>query len=256
MSNIITFTTDFGLQDYFVGVMKGVILSINPGVQLVDLNNNVKRHDLMNGAISVMNSYKYFPDGTVHLVVVDPGVGSKRKPVGVFADSHYFIGPDNGVFSLLYNEFTDFRVYEITNESCMLDIISSTFHGRDIFAPAAAFLSSGNDITLLGEEIHDPVRIGYEQPVFNNNRIIGKVVYVDTFGNLITNIKSDTVGDNDHILISGIEFERVGESYSEAEIGQPLVVRGSSGYLEIAVNLDSASEYFGVSEMKVEVIKN
>jgi len=256
MSNIITFTTDFGLQDYFVGVMKGVILSINPGAHLIDLNNNIKKHDIMNAGISVMNSYRYFPEGSVHLVVVDPGVGSKRKPVGVYADGHYFIGPDNGIFTFLYEGTDDLKIHEITNTSCMLKEISSTFHGRDIFAPSAAFLSLKKDITLLGEQLYDPVKIPYEHPVVTDNKIIGKVVYVDTFGNLITNIKSDIISSNDHIIISGLEFEGVSESYSEAEKGEPMVVRGSSGYIEIAVNLDSASEYFRETDLTVEVVKN
>lgn len=255
MSNIITITTDFGLEDNFVGVMKGVILSVNPGVTVVDLSNNIKRHDIRQASISLKNSYKYFPPETVHLVVVDPGVGSSRRPIAVECHDHFFVGPDNGVFSFLYNETGNCKVHEITNRSCMLNEVSSTFHGRDIFAPAAAYLSIEKDVESVGGLVRDPVTIKTEEPTLTDTGILGKVVYTDTFGNLITNINSEMIENGDEIKIRDLTFTAVSESYSEVNKGEPLVVAGSSGYLEIAVNLGDASMYFKDDEMDVEIIK-
>lgn len=256
MSNIITITTDFGLEDYFVGVMKGVMLSINPDARLVDLNNNIDKHDILKAAVSLNNSYYFFPSGSVHLVVVDPGVGSSRKPVTVKAGDHYFVGPDNGVFTLIYKKYDSFEVREITNSSCMLDNISSTFHGRDIFAPAAAHVSVEKKIDHVGGIVNDPVTINLNYPSVTDSGIIGKVVYKDIFGNLITNIKAEMIDGKDIVRISGVTIPGISCSYSDVAKGYPVALIGSSGYLEIAVNMGNAAEYFGGDQLDVEVIKS
>lgn len=255
MTNIITITTDFGMEDYFVGVMKGVILSVNPDVRIVDLDNNIDRHDVFRACVSLRNSYKYFPEGTIHLVVVDPGVGSERRPVAVKADGHFFVGPDNGVFSMIYNDSDYFEVYEITNKSCMLGDISTTFHGRDIFAPSAAHLSAGLNMVDIGQPVKDPVKLALSEPVKTEYGFRGKVVYRDTFGNMITNIRSDIVEKNDTVSISGLRILGISESYSDVGLGEPVALVGSSGYLEIAVNMGSASKYFEGKATDVDLLK-
>lgn len=255
MSNIITITTDFGLQDYFVGVMKGVMLSINPDAKLVDLNNNVKRHDIVNGYFSLRNSFNYFPKGTVHLVVVDPGVGSKRRPVAISYGGYFFVGPDNGIFSMLYKGAFPFEIREITNSSFMLDRVSTTFHGRDIFSPAAAYISLEQSIENVGGIIDDPVTIDVPVPEIKDNKIKGDIVYEDVFGNLITNISTEILSKNDDVLISGKRLKGIHSSYSEVKKGEPVAVTGSSGYLEVAVNSGRASAMFPVTDGKIEVIK-
>ncbi len=256
MGRIITVTTDFGLNDYFVGVMKGVILSINPDVCIVDINNNIRRHDIMQGAFSISSSFRYFPSGTIHLVVVDPGVGSRRRAIVVSCEGHYFIGPDNGVFTFLFQESNDYQIYEITNSSFMCDSISFTFHGRDIFAPVSAHLSLGKPISAVGKEVFDPVMLDINPPIITENRIIGEVIYVDTFGNLITNIKADLISEGCDVVVSGLKVGTIKDSYSSVKEGEVVALIGSSGYLEIAVNKGSAKEYFSSTKPVVEVIKS
>lgn len=259
MKKIITITTDFGVDDYFTGVMKGVMLSVNPDAVLVDLNNCVKKFDVFAAAVSLRNSFNYFPEGAVHLVVVDPGVGGTRSPIIVNAGGYYFVGPDNGVFSFIYSIFSGYRVYEISNSEYMLPEISSTFHGRDIFAPAAAYLTKGIRPEHFGGMVKDPVTLSIPDPVIQEKIISGTVIYTDSFGNLITNVPAEMVGSNDIIKAGGMTLDQPRESYSEACAGEPVAVIGSSGYLELAVNMGSAAEYFekhvSDTNLTVDVIK-
>lgn len=255
MSQIVTLITDFGIKDYFVGVIKGVILSINPNATIVDINHQIKPYDIFGAALNIKNSYKFFPRGTVNLVVVDPGVGSKRKPILVNNDNHFFIGPDNGVFSFIYKDSISYKIYKLENEKYFLDPVSSTFHGRDVFAPVAAYVSLGESSERFGKEILNPQSLDVPEPEFVANKINGEVIYVDQFGNLLTNIDSNSVDKSDEIFIDDKVIKGVSDSYSDLEIGKLVAVYGSSGYLEISACKDNASKYFSIEDLKVSVIK-
>ncbi|MFQ6112525.1 MAG: S-adenosyl-l-methionine hydroxide adenosyltransferase family protein [bacterium] len=190
-SSIITLLTDFGQRDGFVGTMKGVILNTYPDAKIVDISHDIEPQNLAAGAFVINTCYKYFPTGTVHVVVIDPGVGSKRRIICVAASGHFFLAPDNGVLKYIYDECPETQVVEVTNRKLVLSQISHTFHGRDIFAPVAAHLAKGLDLKELGASIHD-----YDKgrlPVLEEavDRIKGEIIYIDRFGNLISNIPAD-----------------------------------------------------------------
>jgi len=243
MTQILTLTTDFGLNDYYIGVVKGVVLSINPEITVVDINNNVEAHDILGAAINIKNSYKYFPKGTIHLVVVDPGVGGNRRPIIVKTMEYYFVGPDNGVFTFIYGE-NSYHAYEITNEKYFLDSISSSFHARDIFAPVCAHLTLIDESELLNEELKNPVKLEIKGSKKKKDKIVGEVLYIDHFGNMITNIKNDELDINNEIMVGGISIGKVSSSYSSAEENQLLAIYGSSGFLEIAENQGRAIDKY------------
>ena len=243
MTQIITLTTDFGLTDYYVGVVKGVILSINPDIKLVDINHNVEPQNILNAALNIKNSYRYFPKGTVHMVVVDPGVGGERFPIIVKTGEYYFVGPDNGVFTFIYEE-NAFEAYKISNQEYFLDNISSSFHARDIFAPVSAHLALLNDPELFGEEIETPKRIEIKSAKRLNDRLDGVVLYIDHFGNMVTNIRNNDVELNSEIIVDRVNIGKVGKSYSSVDKNQILAIYGSSGFLEIAMNQGRAIDQY------------
>lgn len=251
MRRIITISTDFGLADHYVGSMKGVILDINPDCNIVDITHDIPKYDVTKAALVIRNFYRYFPKDAIHLVVVDPGVGGERKPIAIESDHGVFIGPDNGVFSFVLDEGS--KVFEITNKEFMLDHISSTFHGRDIFAPTAARLSLGADITKAGQELSSPTMLDINKPIVTENGVVGEVVYEDSFGNLITNIPADLVGASSQVMIDGHIIDTVATSYNDVNAGDILAIVGSSGFLEISVNQGNASGVF--KDKKVKVIK-
>ncbi len=261
---IISLLTDFGLRDNFVGVIKGVILGIDPGIKLVDISHEVPQGDISQAAFLLKSSYKYFPCGTVHLVVVDPGVGSRRKAIIVKTPRYYFIGPDNGVLSLaLEREKRIENIVSITNRRFFLEPVSNTFHGRDIFAPVAAHLVCGRDINEFGIPQDGYQQLEFPSPkiiqirkhvTYGKNRVLqGEIIYIDHFGNLITNIQKDIfkrfVGKRRFFICLGEErvIGRINKNYSQTPKGSPLSIFGSSGNLEISVNCGSAREYFGAS---------
>ena len=190
---IITLTTDFGLKDPFVGLMKGVILGINPDAKIIDLSHKIQRHNIFEASQTISMSYKYFPQTTIHLAVVDPGVGGQRRPLLVVTEDYYFIGPDNGIFTTVFKESQShfFKVIHLSSSHYFLPMSGSTFHGRDIFAPVAAWLSKGINSHRFGEEINDYVEIPAPSPEFSNNSVRGEIVSIDNFGNAISNIKKD-----------------------------------------------------------------
>lgn len=251
MKRIITLTTDFGYEDHYTGSMKGVILGINDSVAIVDITHKIPRHNIFKAAYTVANFYKYFPENAVHVVVVDPGVGSNRRPIVIETDHGVFIGPDNGVFSLVINSSGRYEIYELTNDKYMLDNVSNTFHGRDIFAPAAAHISAGVEPKILGNVVLDPVRRRIKQPLVSDAEIVGEVIYADSFGNLITNIDENMVIGCSKIVIGNIIIDTVAKSYDDAETGEVLALIGSSGFLEIAVNQGSAAN--SIKDIKVTV---
>lgn len=242
VKRIITLTTDFGMHDHYVGSMKGVILGINNEAKIVDITHELPKYDIFKAAITVQNCYKYFPKETIHVVVVDPGVGSSRKPIALQTEHGIFIGPDNGVFSFILEQDEESNVLEITNSEYMLNIVSNTFHGRDIFAPVAAHLSLGIDTSKMGKRVNSPVLLDINKPRVNDNEIIGEVIYTDSFGNLITNIHIYMIESFKEILIGEHVIDTVAKSYQDVEKGKLLAIIGSSGFLEISVNQGNAAD--------------
>jgi len=191
-TSIVTITTDFGGSDHFVGTMRGVILGVNPAAQVVDLCNAVQSYDVLDGALTIAQAYRYFPADTIHLVVVDPGVGSARRPLLVTTTNHYFVAPDNGVLSLVMEQEERVSVRHITAEHYFLRPLSNTFHGRDIFAPCAGWMSKGVEPEKFGDEITDYVRFSLPKPkVVDEHTLKGALLKVDKFGNMITNLTAE-----------------------------------------------------------------
>lgn len=259
---IITLTTDFGTGDYFVGAMKGVILSINPDVTIVDITHNVLPHDVLDGALTIGQAYKYFPPKTIHVVVVDPGVGTTRRPLLVAGDQHYFIGPDNGVFSSVYDQSEALHVWNVISEHYFRQPVSNTFHGRDIFAPVAAWLTKSWQTSAFGEVITDFARFAMPKAKVNGNTVKGVVLRVDHFGNLITNLTAADVpalaaADGKFIIKAGNgQVTKMALTFSQAAPGEAVGVIGSTGHLEIAMNKGSASKALGAArgaEVTVEL---
>jgi S-adenosyl-L-methionine hydrolase (adenosine-forming) len=228
---VITLLTDFGLQDPYVGIMKGVILSINPDATIVDITHDIMPQNIEEAAFLIEEYHRFFPPGTIHMAVIDPTVGSERSPIIVSKDNNVFIGPDNGLFTLILD---DAEVYLLENPDFMLKEVSSTFHGRDIFAPAAAHASTGFHPSAFGRTISDPVRLYNLLPAVEGYSLKGRIVRFDRFGNAITNIKIDFLkeflGDQPfEVHLGGMIFTSLSKSYYENEF---TCLIGSSGYLE------------------------
>lgn len=252
---VITLLTDFGYKDSFVGQMKGAILSVNPEVKIVDITHDIESHDIEEASYVLSNSYKYFPQRTIHVAVVDPGVGSKRKAVIVEFDNHYFVCPDNGILTYVLSR-GKFRAFEIENQKYILRLNSPTFQGRDVFAPAAAWLSKGVQIENFGRQIKKlkTLRIPQYEVVIENKRITkikGKIILIDKFGNAITNIKA--FGTNIKSLrINNLNLKVV-NCYSESKT-VPAAVINSDGYVEIFQYKGNAANLLKLKKkMKVEV---
>lgn len=253
MQQIITLITDFGLKDSFVGVMKGVIHSINPEVKIVDINHNILRHNVQQCAVNINSSYSFFPEGTVHLAVVDPGVGTGRNPLIVKSNHHYFVGPDNGIFSYIY-ENEDCTVYKITASDYFLETVSSSFHGRDIFSPIAANLSINQNPEKFGEVINEYVSIELKRAERDRNSIYGEIIYVDTFGNMMTNIENKDVNPSDEVFVNEVSIGTLSASYADGGPGELIALRGSNGTIEIALNQASAAGNYKVMP-SVKILK-
>jgi len=249
---IITLTTDFGTSDHLVGTMKGVILNINPAARIVDLNHHVTPFDILDGALSIANAYKFFPPRTIHVVIVDPGVGTKRRPLLVSGEKQYFIAPDNGVLSMIF-ERESCVVRHITAEHYFLNPVSPTFHGRDIFSPTAAWLSKAFQTEAFGDEITDWVRFTVPKAKPAGQAIKGVVLRVDAFGNLMTNLTSEDVpavaveSGAIKLSVGGKEIRKFAQTFALGTPGEPIAIFGSAGYLEIAVNRGSAARTLGAN---------
>lgn len=259
---IISITTDFGEDDHFVGAVKGVILSINPDATIVDINHRVNSYDIFDGAYSLSQSYHLFPPGTIHLVVVDPGVGSERRPIIVQSKDYRFVAPDNGVLSMVYEREERVEVRHVTAEHFFRKPVSNTFHGRDIFAPVAAWLSRGMEAEKFGSAVTDYARFTSVRPKRESDSLIkGVAIKVDKFGNVITNIGPDDVpqiiGKNPPpfcIRINGHEITRLTDSFAAGEASEIFAVVGSSGFIEICTNRGSAAKVLNVNRgVEVEV---
>ncbi len=247
---VITLLTDFGSQDHYTGVMKGVLLGICPEAQLVDITHEIAPWAIAEGAYTLSQAWKYFPEGTVHLVVVDPGVGSSRRGVVVEAAGHRFVAPDNGVLTMLYDAVPDASVHEITASRYFRQPVSRTFHGRDIFSPIAAHLAAGMPAAEAGPEIDDPVRLDFAKPAQTGPVAwSGTILKVDRFGNVITNFAAQDwtrlVRQPFELKAGKCVISRMASNYAEA--GHDLfLIEGSAGFLEISRNRASAAEAAGV----------
>lgn len=252
-SSIITLTTDFGYRDHYVSAMKAVILGLSPDVRLVDISHEIPPHDTMAGAWVVRNSAMLYPPGTIHLVVVDPGVGTDRKPVAIQINDQTFVGPDNGLFSLIAEDF-EYKAVSLTNKKYWRINRSNTFHGRDIFASVAAHLSLGVKMSDLGEELDKLVTYRWAVPISDKDGIQGWVVHIDRYGNLITNIPEslllDTLNESQaiRIYVGNTILDEISTTFASVTDGEPVAYIGSSDKLEIAINRGNAKEMLGVEK--------
>lgn len=260
---IITFLTDFGMKSGYVAQMKGTALSITDA-RLVDITHDITPHNIREGAFVLQISVPYFPVGTIHVAVVDPGVGTDRKGIIITTRSQIMVGPDNGLLMPAARFLGNFTVYEITNEKYMLNSISNTFHGRDIFAPVAAHIINGTSFEKIGERIGDFVDLDFGRGEITDKTATGKIIYIDRFGNIITNINGvrlREVLDFDKKIMAFIgdkqkEISFV-KSYDFVKKGQLLMTIGSSNHLEIGVNQGNAARKLGVKlDDKVKILFN
>ena len=245
---IITLLTDFGLSDYYVAAMKGVILGRNPEVRIIDISHEVSRQSILSAAYVLFGAHDHFPGGTIHVVVVDPGVGSARRPIVAKAGQYCFVGPDNGVFSFVLRQATDYEAFEITNRSLFAPEISSTFHGRDIFAPIAAELSLGTPLGEIGKPL-SRVQLLPEIVHVSASSLESRIIHIDRFGNCVTGIERAALSGNElpqtfalHAGKSQIRQQKRFYLEKVTEPNNPFVIWGSAGFLEISLPLSSAAE--------------
>jgi len=252
---IITLTTDFGINDHFVGAVKGVILDIVPEAAIVDISHAVQAFDVLDGAIAISQTYSYFPTGTVHMIVVDPGVGTTRRPIIASSDGYHFVAPDNGVLSMVYAKEERIHVRHVTSDHYFRQPVSNTFHARDVFAPVAAYLAKMVDSHKFGDEIEDYVKFAAPKPKpVGENKLRAVVLKVDRFGNLITNITPDDVpalfsGESGFkIVVGSKEITELRSAYAEGSPGEVFGILGSMGYLEIVANRAPAAQLTGAGK--------
>ncbi|NKB82616.1 MAG: hypothetical protein GKS05_12165 [Nitrospirales bacterium] len=260
--SIVTLLTDFGERDYFVPSMKGVMLGINSQARIIDLSHQVSSHAIEEAAFLLQSSYRYFPDGTVHVVVVDPGVGSSRRPLLVSTSRYFFLAPDNGVLSQIYEEESNVEVRAIENKQYRLDSTGATFDGRDLFAPAAAWLTKGQVPGSYGRLIRDYVTLPLDAPKMQQGTLIGKIVYIDHFGNLISNItpsdlqtlRSVTKQEPQKIVVGEVEIHGLKTAYLEGATGIPEALVNSNEQLEVFIKQGRAVDrcHVGVGQ-RIEV---
>ncbi|RKU10739.1 hypothetical protein C6502_10185 [Candidatus Poribacteria bacterium] len=248
---MITLMTDFGTSDHYVGVMKGVILNINPEVQIVDITHAIPPQDIHGAAFLIDSTYRYFPTGTIHVAVVDPGVGSERRAVVCQTETAYFVCPDNGILTHILRDEEHVRTVAVENSAYFLPEVSNTFHGRDIFAPVAAHLSRGIPINKLGSPVAQPVQLPIPKPQVIDKAIIGQVIWIDCFGNLVTDISQEILESleeqNSIVICAGsARIDHLNRSYVESAVGEALAIVGSFNRLEISINQGNAAQVLGL----------
>ncbi len=258
----ITFTTDFGINSNYPAQMKAVVLSIAPDAMLVDITHSISKHNIMEGAFVLQTTVPYFPEGTVHLCVVDPGVGSIRRGIVIVTKTQILVGPDNGLLTPVAKKLAPFQVYEIKNPNFMLKKISNTFHGRDVFAPVAAHILNGVLFEEIGPIIHDYIDLNLEQTEITDKYVTGKILYIDDFGNIITNIQKYLLqkylepGKKVMVFIGKNRKEiPFVNTYSDVKKGTFIITNSSSDYLEISANQSKASDILKVKlgeEIKIK----
>lgn len=252
--SLITLLTDFGDRDYFVASMKGVILTIDPQACIVDLSHQIAPHQIEEAGYVLRSCYRNFPEGTVHVAVVDPGVGSERRALLVSTAQYYFLAPDNGLLSRVLREETHVEIRQIENGEYRLAAEGATFDGRDLFAPAAAWLTKGNPVSSFGRVIHDPITLPIVEPRRQGNTLVGRIEYVDRFGNLISNFtphhirefQSCTGRQKITVRLGGHTLEGLVASYSEGLSDTPAALMNSSGRVEVFVNGKSAARHLHI----------
>ncbi len=252
---IITLTTDFGAADTYVGQMKGAILSIAAGATIVDVCHGVPAQDIAAGAVMLESVLGVFPAGSVHLAVVDPGVGGKRRPLAARTQRYLWVGPDNGLFTSVFERDGLQSAVELTDTNYLRSPVSATFHGRDIFAPAAAHLARGVELALLGPAIKEPVQLVLSKPVFTANAITARIIAVDGFGNLITDLRQAAFepwlsagGATVRIEAGACTIVGIGRTFGDVASGEPVAYFGSAGRLEVAVCRGRADQVIGVGK--------
>ncbi|NOT21818.1 MAG: SAM-dependent chlorinase/fluorinase [Nitrospiraceae bacterium] len=259
---LITLLTDFGDQDSFVASMKGAILTINPHASIVDISHHVPAHSVEAAAYLLNSCYRYFPEGTVHVAVVDPGVGSARRPLLVKTERCFFVGPDNGIFSSIYNLEDEVDIRVIEGVKYRLESVGHTFDGRDLFAPSAAWLTKGEPLSSFGRIIDDPIALPILEPSRQGNRLVGLIEHVDRFGNLISNLTLQHLEEVHSIMKHRQLSVRIGEqiieglvvNYSEGMADQPSALINSDGRLEIFVKEAPAADLLKVGKgARIEV---
>ncbi len=262
-SKIITLITDFGLKDEYVGLMKGVMLDINPKLRIVDISHYVSPQDIIWASYLSYYSYKYFPKGSIHLAIVDPGVGSNRGIICIKVDGYIFICPDNGIITKVIEHKRPNEIHEVKNKEYFLKNTSNTFHGRDIFAPIAAHLSLGANCKDLGPKIKDVKKINLPRPKQSVKAIEGEVIHIDRFGNIITNIEEnmiDKLKANSEFVtvkIKNKKIKGISNSYQDVRKGQFLAIIGSRGLLEISANNKNIADILSIqAKKKVRVFVN
>lgn len=258
MRRVIAFMTDFGLDDNYVGIMKGTILSINPNVEIIDITHSIEPGNVRQAAFLLMTSVNYFPDETIFLAVVDPGVGTNRLALCAKAGNFYFVAPDNGLLTYVLRDHKNSKIHTFTNEKYQLENPSKTFHGRDIFAPLSAYIAMGIELSEFGEEINPSkiVQLPSLKCYYDSfGNLIGEVVHIDRFGNIITSLSARSLGINMHNIlkqdlkwkfeIGHTKIKNISMTYSDVEVGQFLAYIGSSGYLEIGIRNGNAAQKIG-----------
>lgn len=246
---MITLTTDFGLKDPYVAEMKGVIFSINPDAKLIDVSHEVEKFDVRMGAFTLASVAPYFPKGTVHLAVIDPGVGTDRRAIVVQTKEAFFVGPDNGLLMLAAKSHGIQHVFELANSAFRLPKVSRTFHGRDIFAPAAAYLDKGVKPEQFGSEVTDLVIPNFVCGIRKSSTLTGEVLNIDSFGNIVTNITEKELGKIKRAIVklANCSLELTfAKTYAEVKPKEPIALIGSHGFLEITLNQGSAAKKFKV----------
>jgi hypothetical protein len=247
----ISLLTDFGLCDEYVGVMKGVIASIHPQVSVIDICHDIDPQNIIQAAYMLWHTHAFFPKQTIHVAVVDPGVGTDRRIIALKANDYFFIAPDNGILTLIINNYDCLSVF-VTASQFILPQVSSTFHGRDIFAPIAAHLSKDLNFNKLGEKIpaNQPVKLSEIYPIKQKNQLIGKVIMIDRFGNLITNISlkdlNQEINRTSTIYVNNKKIRGIASNYMQVRTGELLAIIGSKGLLEISINCGNARLELGV----------
>lgn len=245
---VVTLLTDFGTTDYFVAAVKGVILTINPAATIVDITHEIPPQDIAAGAFTLLTCYRDFPAGTIHVGVVDPGVGSTRRAIVVNAGSQFFVGPDNGLFSYVLDTERSHKTFQVTEEKYFRQSASSTFHGRDVFAPVAAALSHGVKANKFGPRIKDEVRLRSLSPVKRNAKLEGRIIHIDRFGNCVTNFTRADLPDEKRLLVKRTVVETFRQFYAEKDGSKNklFAIWGSAGFLELSVNGGSAAQLLKV----------
>lgn len=261
---IVTLLTDFGTRDYFVGAMKGALLSVNPHTQIVDLTHDIAAHDIAGGAFTLLAAYDAFPPGTIHVAVVDPGVGSARRPLVVATTDYFFVGPDNGIFSYVCERAADARVFYLTNKKYFRATVSRTFHGRDIFAPVAGALAQGVRPEELGTQITDYERLAPLAPArAPDGTLNAAVIHIDRFGNCVTNITradlpAEAIADGVVIQVGTHYVRSFRRYFAEGDLGlrEIFAIWGSAGFLEIAAARASAAQLLGVERGQPVIVQS